>query len=167
MRPAPLPLLLLLLTGGLLSCAGADAGGDGPACGGGFSDETPDRYGHLSGAECLLEFYETGVVVRLSSASWDRGWVLSGTAGDEPFACAVVPGMVEGDPCSENQQIAWRPTGEDAPPLVWLRAHPCRLSLRLEVDGQQVASGAFEPEYEWSEPNGVGCGWVGVASVEL
>jgi hypothetical protein len=49
--------------------------------------------------------------------------------------------------------------------VIW--AHPCRVTLNLEVDGEPVAAATVCPEYEWLEPNGVGCGWIGVARVAL
>lgn len=69
--------------------------------------------------------------------------------------------LLEGDRCSENPQVSW------SPPVVRLYAHPCKLSLSLEVDGELVASGSFEPAYEWYEPNGEGCGWAGETHVVL
>jgi hypothetical protein len=165
MRRALVSLVVSVLSTGLLACDGADAGSDGPTCGGGFAEEVAHRYGYEPGGECVDVLYFSGVEVRLPSVSPDTDWLLSGTVGNEPFRCIVAAGMLEGEPCSDNPKVRWFP-GESAPG-VELRAHPCQVSLQLKVGGEVVAAGTFEPEYEWSEPNGDGCGWTGEATVIL
>lgn len=146
----------------LFGCGEARTASGHPTCGGGFAEETWDRYRGEPGEDgCFLRGYFSGVAVELPAVSPDQEWVLSGTVGDEAFACTVRPGMVEGDPCSDNPAVQW------AGSIVRFRAHPCDLSLHLEVAGEAIASTSVEPDYEWSEPNGAGCGWKGVAHVVL
>lgn len=148
---------------GFVACGSEEGGGDGgPACGGGFAEETRDRYGVDPVGGCFLMGYFTGVVVILPELNWEEGWTLTGKVGDDPFTCTYVPGMVEGEPCSDNYQVEW--SGQQ---VVLLHAHPCRVELELEQGGEVLASTRAEPEYEWSEPNGEGCGWKGVAPVYL
>jgi hypothetical protein len=156
----------LVLAAGTPSCGTTDSGGDGPACGGGFTEEVPDRYGHDPRGECYDMGFFSGVEVSLPSVSPDRGWVLSGTIGDDPFTCAVAVGMLEGEPCSDNPKVRWFPSLAGFP-KVDISAHPCHLELGLEVEAAPVVSGTFRPVYEWSEPNGAGCGWKGEATVVL
>ena len=156
------PLVALGLAVGLIAC-GADAGGPaGPVCGGGFAEETYGRYddGEPTG-DCLSVYYFSGVFVDLPDLPRDEGWTLHGLVGDEPFTCTYVPGMVEGDRCTDHPKVRWTPWG------VELRAHPCQLELHLERGGVEIAAARVRPEYEWSEPNGEGCGWVVAATVEL
>lgn len=190
MRSALPSLLPFVWLAGLLSCGGLNAGssgGDGGAagaggdagaggggagtCGGGFGAliEPPhEEYPPDHPLDCYLMEPFNGVRVQFPAVPAERGWVLSGTVGDEPFRCAVVPGMTAGwDRCSENRGVAWIRSFDASLTEVRLYAHPCRLSLQLEVDGEPPVSGTFLPEYRWSEPNGAGCGWVGVALVVL
>lgn len=160
MRTIP-SILLAALSAVLLACGGAETADGPPVCGGGFAEETLNRYHPEQERECTLVDSFSGVVVLLPSLPNDREWVLSGKAGDEPFTCTKTPGMVEGDHCSDNPKVEWFSAG------VRLHAHPCALTLRLEVAGEPVAEVNVEPDYEWSEPNGAGCGWAGRSEVVL
>ena len=161
MRAAAKSLSFVALAAGLVACGGMEEATDDPACGGGFEAETHGRYRGEPGKECTLRGAFSGVRVELPAIPADRAWVLEGTVGGEPFLCSVTPGMVEGDPCSENAQVGW------AGSVVRLAAHPCELSVRLAVEGEPIAEARMAPAYEWIEPNGPGCGWAGVANVVL
>ena len=163
MRSSLQLLLALCSSAVLLSCGGADADleiGE-PVCSDALERVAWGRYDPGAQRECTLRGAPSGLVVLLPSAPWDRSWVLTGTAGDESFACTFVPGMTDADLCSEEPRANVFSAG------VRIVAHPCDLALRLEVEGEHVASASFTPEYAWTEPNGPGCGWSGQAVVEL
>lgn len=182
MSPAPPSLLGFALFAGLLSCGGMNAGSGGgaggaagsgvdacPACGAGAEIEPPGGEDpHANPRGCNHAEYFDGIQVQFPSVPEDRGWVLSGTLGDEPFRCSVPAGTPAWPGrCSDEPRVEWYRFGDGSQTTVSIYAHPCRLSLTLEVEGEPPATAASCPEYEWAERAGAGCGWIGVAHVVL
>lgn len=131
------------------------------SCGGSAQRESPECATEMSdGCNAALHF--GGLEVDLPPLA-DGSYVLEGSADGEPYSCPLT--VASGSVALEcpGWAAGW---GDHA--LVRLATVPCEVSIALRTaEGTVIAGGTFRPDYEWDEPNGEGCGWRGLARVEL
>ena len=131
------------------------------SCGGSLERDSPECSTEISSG-CNAAQYFGGLVVDLPPLA-DGSFVLEGSADGEPYSCPLT--VASGAPTlvCPGWAAGW---GDDAE--FRLDSVPCTVSIALRTgEGTVIASGDFRPDYRWDEPNGKGCGWVGVGRVQL
>ena len=100
------------------------------------------------------------LAVAIVDSSWADGSYELELDGDVELVCSVrLDAGSPADPsCDSDQaQLSWS-ARQEGPHLTVLYPLPEYLHLALLLDGVELATQVFEPQYEIDQPNGEGCG---------
>ena len=120
--------------------------------------------------ECSRELPSCALAIELENEAWEPGlYTFRVSAGGEETTCtAALPldrRLAQQFECdSDVASLAPYPgmdrvvAQEEWPRHFYVFGSPAESLVRVEREGVEIASGAFLPRYEVTEPNGEGCG---------
>lgn len=123
----------------------------------------------LSGClSCTLMYAPSTFTVQVVGAAPVEGlFQLEANGQGQTGMCVFVLPHREDDlvSCTQNAMVNFEGDGSAVDSLVLFNFSPEFVNVRALLDGEEVASQSFEPEYAVDEPNGRGCGERSIGSV--